>query len=75
MRGALKLFCMKKPEKEEEPAICLSKIQLSGRGVGGEVDTHAGSFSVLTSQPSLERRKKKKNLPNRSLTCYVTPGR
>lgn len=50
---------MKKPEEEEEPAICLSKIQLSGRGVGGEVDTHAGSFSVLTSQPSLERREKK----------------
>lgn len=64
---------MKKPEEEEEPAICLSKIQLSGRGVGGEVETHAGSFSVLTSQPSLERREKK--LPNWSLTCYVTPGR
>lgn len=51
-KGFLRVFCTMKPEKEEEPAICLSKIL---RWEWGCCEAHTGSLSSQVG-PAGEQR-------------------
>lgn len=52
-KGFLRVFCTMKPEKEEEPAICLSKTL--GLGRGGCCEVHTGSLSSQAGSAGEQR--------------------